>query len=424
MHLLLVEDNSADAALIREMIDQMPEVSSLVWAITLADAIEQLKSESCCNLVLLDLNLPDSEGLETLNGLTAARPEAPVVILTGLNDRETAMSAIRDGAQDYLVKGMIDQQLLERTVFYACERHRLRAALEESMERMQLAASVMEATLEGIFITDAAFRIIEINPAFQDITGLELKEVKGASPRIMGAGHYEEERYREMEQSVINNGFWQGEVWNRRRDGDVYAAWLNVNALQNSNGRDTGYVGIFTDITQRKLLEQHFKKMAHYDVLTGLPNRALFADRLDQALQQARRSRTKVGLLYFDLDQFKPINDTLGHDAGDLILQELAQRLQGCVRKSDTVARLGGDEFTIILPELEEPAGAVRIAEKCLTAIAPPFVVKKRECRLGVSIGIALFPDHGENHQTLLQKADEAMYRAKAAEGNTHRLAS
>lgn len=484
MQLLLVEDNPADAALIREMLADLPggKVNGVTETRRLDEARAFLQKETCCDLVLLDLGLPDSQGLETLNELLKARADVPVVVLTGLDDRETALAAIRDGAQDYLVKGMIDPQLLERTLYYARERHRLRSALEQSMARMRLAASVMASTLEGIFITDPDFRIAEINPAFTDITGLSLNDVKGESPATLGAGHYEEERYLEIRDTVKNGGFWQGEVWNRRRDGEVFAAWLNVNALRDEAGRDRGYVGIFTDITQRKLVEQHLKKMAHYDVLTGLPNRALFYDRLEQAITRTRRHQageavhaadnskshpaatrqkpqsaaneaasspaaaagelatpnhgfpdengsgqpngTRVALLFLDLDKFKPINDTLGHEAGDQILQQLARRLQTCIRQTDTVARLGGDEFVIMLPDLAAFDDAIRVAEKALTAVTRPFKIKNEIWHLGTSIGIAIFPDHGQDRDTLLQQADAAMYRAKQAGGNTWRGAA
>lgn len=419
-HILLIEDSPADAALIRAMVEEIDSVSKFTHCQRLQEAAPHLTGEDCC-LVLLDLNLPDSEGLATLKGVRAARPQVPVVVLTGLDDQDLALSAIRNGAQDYLVKGETDRQLLERTIGYALERHQLRQELEKSMERMRLAARVMEAALEGIFVTDPDFRIIEINPAFSEITGLRLEEIRGRRPRVLGAGSYEEERYLEIEQTMKKGGFWQGEVWHRRKDGEVYAAWLNVSPLRDERGRDGGHVGVFMDITQRKLVEEHLKKMAHYDVLTGLPNRALFHDRLDQALHRAGRNGGKVGILFLDLDKFKPINDLLGHDTGDLILQELAQRLQGCIRKSDTVARLGGDEFTIILPEIDQPEAAIHLAEKILDAIAEPFFPKNIECRLAASIGLSLYPEHGQDRETLLKKADCAMYQAKE-EGNRYYL--
>lgn len=425
MHLLLVEDNKADAILIQAMADQVPGIIETVHVQRLAEAIKYLHDGCPWDLVLLDLGLPDSQGLETLTQLLGEEQcKAPVVVLTGLDDEENALAAIRHGAQDYLVKGRIDAQLLARTISYARERHRLRAALEQSMARMRLAASVMDATLEGIFVTDADYRIIEINPAFTDITGLTLAEVKDESPVILGAGLYEEERYLEIEQTVRGGGFWQGEVWNRRKDGEVYAAWLNVSAIPDGDGHDRGYVGIFTDITQRKLVEEHLKKMAHYDVLTGLPNRALFLDRLAQALLRARREGGRVAVMFLDLDKFKPINDSLGHDAGDEILREIGERLRRCVRESDTVSRLGGDEFTVILHRIEHDSDAVRIAEKILEGMRRPFYPKNVECQVGVSIGISIYPEHGLDQETLMKKADCAMYLAKEEDGNSYRLYS
>lgn len=423
MHILLVEDNQADAALIRAMVGQVAGVAETIHVRSLAEAIKYLHDDCAFDLVLLDLGLPDSQGLETLIQLLGDEQcGVPVVVLTGLDDEENALAAIRNGAQDYLVKGRIDAQLLARTISYARERHQLRAALERSMARMRLAASVMDATLEGIFVTDRNFRIIEINPAFSDITGLTLAEIKDESPVILGAGLYEEERYREIEETVQGGDFWQGEVWNRRKSGEVYAAWLNVSSIADGDGHDGGYVGIFTDITQRKLVEEHLKKMAHYDVLTGLPNRALFLDRLAQALLRARREGGRVAVMFLDLDYFKPINDSMGHDAGDEILREMGERLRRCVRESDTVARLGGDEFTIIMNRIEHENDAVRIAEKILDGMKQPFYPKNVECRVGVSIGISIYPEHGQDQETLMKKADCAMYLAKEEEGNSYRL--
>lgn len=425
MHLLLVEDNGADAALIQTMIKKVIMVTGAEHVRRLGEALQYLDGGGSCGLVLLDLGLPDSQGLETLVRLLAEeRQQWPVVVLTGLDDEENAMAAIRYGAQDYLVKGHFDLQLLSRTIGYAMERHQLRMALEKSMERMRLAALVMQAALEGIVITDLDFSIIEINPAFTDITGMRLAEVLGESPLLFGAGDYEKERYLEIQETVKNSGFWQGEVWNRRKNGDVYTAWLSVSTLQDEQGRDKGYVLIFMDITQRKLVEEHLQKMAHYDVLTGLPNRALFLDRLSQSLLLAMREKGRIGVMFLDLDKFKPINDTLGHDAGDEILREMGERLRGCVRETDTVARLGGDEFTIILHRIKKETAAIRVAEKILTAMSLPFYPKNVECHVGVSIGISIYPEHGLDQQTLMKKADYAMYQAKEQAGNAYRLYS
>jgi len=422
MNLLLVEDNRADAALILAMIRQLAGLGAVEHVQRLAEAVVHLADREC-DLVLLDLGLPDSQGLDTLRQLLAQTgKQLPVVVLTGLDDRESALAAIRDGAQDYLIKGMTDLQLLERTISYAQERHRLRGALDKSMERMRLAARVMAATMEAIFVTDCDFRIIEINPAFIDITGLCFKEVLGERPEIFGAGHYEVERYLEISSIVKNGDFWQGEVWNRRKDGEVYAAWLSVSALKDEHGQGQGYVWIFMDITQRKLVEEHLKKMAHYDVLTGLPNRALFLDRLAHALLRAKRSGSRAAVMFLDLDKFKPVNDALGHDAGDEILREVGERLRGCVRESDTVARLGGDEFTIILDQIEQEADAVWIAQKVLAAMKPAFYPKNVECFIGLSIGISIYPEHGSDSETLMKKADGSMYLAKVEADHSYRL--
>jgi len=417
MRLLLIEDNIADAALIRAMANEAGGIADITHVRRLAEAFDYL-SRQRCDLVLLDLGLPDSQGLETLERLLEHHDHLPVVVLTGLDDEKTALAAIRDGAQDYLPKERMEPHLLVRAVHYAKERHALRRALQQALDKARLASHVMESTLEGIFITDREFCIIETNPAFSDISGLTLADVRGEMPVALGAGHYEEERYLEIRNTVTHSGFWQGEVWNRRKSGEVYTAWLTVSSLRDDQGRTTGFVGLFTDITQRKLLEEHLKKMAHYDVLTGLPNRALFGDRLAQALRQARRGQYRLAVLFIDLDRFKPVNDTLGHDAGDDVLREVAERIRTCVRDSDTVARIGGDEFAVILDRIGHNGDAAHIADAILQAMAAPFTAKDVECAIGASIGVSFYPEHGEHGDLLLAAADRAMYEAKKQGGN------
>ncbi len=417
IRVLLVEDSSGYARLIREMLrDQADMNFELSHASRLSEGLAFLDRRAA-DVVLLDLNLPDSSWPGTLLNVLSKAPDVPVVVLTGFDNAEMAVKAVRSGAQDYLVKGQIDSNLLARTIRYAIE-HR------KATESMRLAAKVMESALEGIFVTDREFNIINVNPSFADITGMSAEEVIGRNPSVMGSGGDETDKYKQIGETIRQGGNWRGEVWNRRKGGEVYTAWLNVSSIKDNSGNITNYVGVFTDITQRKLVEEHLDHMAHYDGLTGLPNRALLHDRLGHALVQLRRSGQRLAILFIDLDEFKPVNDAFGHDVGDLVLQDVARRLKLCVRESDTVARLGGDEFIIILQDIMDEQDAVLVAKKIIGSLQMPFCPRKDECSIGASIGITIYPDDGTDAETLLKRADRAMYYAKEKGKNNWKLFS
>jgi diguanylate cyclase (GGDEF)-like protein len=225
--------------------------------------------------------------------------------------------------------------------------------------------------------------------------------------------------------TIQKSGYWQGEIWNRRKTGELYPEWLTITAVKDEAGAVSHYVGTMLDITDRKAAEDEVRHMAHYDVLTDLPNRTLLTDRLHQALAQARREKAKLALMFLDLDKFKPVNDQLGHAIGDLLLREVAYRLQACMkRESDTVARLGGDEFVILLAQMDDEQEAATAAEKIVLAISQPFDIEQHTINISTSIGIAIFPAHGMDVKALMKKADEAMYQAKDAGRNCFRFYS
>ncbi len=286
--------------------------------------------------------------------------------------------------------------------------------------RMRLAAMVMESTHEAIFITDLNHQLIEVNPALCKITEYRAHELIGKDLEFMTAGDYELEKLRSAFRDVKEKGFFEGEIWFRRKGGDVYASWLAITTIKDQKEQPKNYVGIFTDITQRKLIEENLQKMAHYDVLTGLPNRALFNDRLENAIAEAKRDSTQLALLFIDLDGFKPINDKLGHDTGDLLLGAVADRLKQCIRASDTVARLGGDEFAAILRKVGDEADVATVAKKILHVIDSKFYIKGHTCSVGASIGIALYPKDATEAEDLLKKADMAMYNVKHSGKNNY----
>ncbi len=283
---------------------------------------------------------------------------------------------------------------------------------------LRFAAKLVDASANGIMATDPDGTIRMVNPAFTRITGYTLKEVQGKKPNILHSGRHGREFYQEMWHALLTHGHWRGEVWNRRKDRTIYPEWLSISAIYDQDGRVERYMAVFLDITEHKEIEARLKHMANHDSLTGLPNRLLLADRLTQALTHARRGRHAVALLFIDLDGFKPINDELGHDAGDWVLKEIADRLTHCVRASDTVSRMGGDEFVILLDEIQGGAGrkaATAVAEKVLEAVPQPVRVEGQTVRVGASIGIALYPEHGRTPDALITAADTAMYKAKEA---------
>lgn len=284
--------------------------------------------------------------------------------------------------------------------------------------RMQLLASAFHYSGEAILISDRDNNIVTVNPAFTKLTGYEPDEVVGRNPRILSAGRTTNEEYQEMWRTISETGFWQGEIWDRRKDGGIYPKWMTVSVIRGSDGSIENHIAHFTDVSSERAAEAQLQHMAHHDVLTGLLNRLSLKGRLDQALAAARREGNKVALLFIDLDRFKVINDTLGHHVGDKLLIEVADRLRDSVRDSDVVARLGGDEFVIMLSGMEHSGSAAIIAEKLVRNIGDPYLIEGYDLYTTPSIGVALFPTDGEDGETLMKNADAAMYHAKAAGRN------
>jgi len=282
-----------------------------------------------------------------------------------------------------------------------------------AQEQLMQAAVVFESTNEGILIADAQHKITMVNRAFTKMTGFEAHELIGANPRMLQSGRHDAAFYRQFWDELLARGQWQGEIWNRRKNGEVYPAWENVSAVRDAHGTLTHYVAVQADITSIKLAEERLNHLAHHDALTGLPNRLLFASSLEQSMEYAKRHRQKVALLFIDLDRFKVINDSMGHAAGDALLKEIGRRLKSAVRAEDVVTRFGGDEFTVALAEVPRADAAASLAQQILAEIARPVPLAGRDIVVSASIGIALYPDDADTVENLTRAADSAMYRAK-----------
>lgn len=290
---------------------------------------------------------------------------------------------------------------------------------KEAQEKLRLASDVFSAAAEAIMVTDQETRIQMVNPSFEYITGYQQSEVLGRTPALLKSGKHTDNFYKTVYKELDEQHFWEGEIWNRRKNGELYPQWAVISSRFDPEGKLEGYVALFSDITKRKHNEAIIIHQANYDALTGLPNRNLFEDRLNQAIAFTERAHAKAALLYIDLDRFKYVNDTFGHYVGDLLLQQVSERLQNCIRKSDTVARLGGDEFAIIIPELEKTSTIEKIADKVLNTLGHPYILDGNEAYISCSIGIAIYPDNGEISEKLVISADNAMYKAKEAGRNT-----
>ena len=288
-------------------------------------------------------------------------------------------------------------------------------ARRQDEEKLRLASTILATTIEGVLVTDTTGNIVTVNAAFTEITGYSAEEAVGKNPRFLQSERQRPEFYQAMWSSLNESGVWQGEIWNRRKSGDVYPEWLTVTAIRDSAKRLTHYVGVFSDISSIKRSQEQLEHLAHFDPLTDLPNRALFQDRLAHAIDRARRYEHLIAVLLIDLDGFKTVNDSLGHPVGDRLLQQVALRLKTCIRIEDTVSRLGGDEFAVVLVNMADGNDSIEVVRKILAAINTPINLDGVTAQVSASIGIAIFPNDGDTSTELVRNADAAMYGAKEA---------
>jgi diguanylate cyclase (GGDEF)-like protein/PAS domain S-box-containing protein len=285
-------------------------------------------------------------------------------------------------------------------------------------DTLRLHASIFEHSEEGIMITDAHEKILTVNPAFTEITGYPAAAVIGQTPRILRSGRHDAAFFKALWTTLQETGYWNGEIWDRRENGEIFPKWNSIGSVRNHHGDVSHYFSVFTDITDRKRAEGRIHHLAFFDALTNLPNRSLFNRLVQQSLTEATRSNSCSALLFIDLNRFKPVNDTLGHRVGDLVLQEIANRFRASLRGADVVSRLGGDEFVVAVLDIASRDHASNVAQKLLASLEDPIVIDGNELKLGASIGISIFPEDGHDTETLLRLADIAMYRAKETGGD------
>jgi diguanylate cyclase (GGDEF)-like protein/PAS domain S-box-containing protein len=327
---------------------------------------------------------------------------------------ECAERALRE------MNATLDQRVNARTR----ELQKANQRLESAEQRMRLAHAVFESMQEGLFITDLSGRIVAVNPAFRAIMEYNDSELIGQHLRMLRSGRHDPSFYDTLWKSVQHSGHWRGEVWNRRKGGEISPQWIGISTVRGEEGAPQYYVGVCADIGRMHHARSHLQYLAHHDSLTGLANRSLLSLRLRHTIERARRDGGRCGVLYLDLDGFKLVNDRLGHDAGDDLLRRVAGRMARRLRDIDTLARLGGDEFVLVLEQLAEDADAEDVARSIISRLTRWFRLSNgKKVSVGVSIGISIYPDDGDDADALLRQADVALYRAKSAGRGTVKFA-
>ncbi len=409
--ILIVDD---DPLIRRILHDAVTECGYLVQEAASGREALRLVAEAPPDVVLLDIVMPELDGFETCAALRAM-PQGetlPVVMTTSLESAENINRAYAAGATDYLPKP-VNPSLLRHHLRYVLRASRLFDELRRKDERLQLIGQVFERSSEMILVADAQYRIAEVNPAFCRLSGYSREELLGQDIRAHQATRHEDSFLRRLWETLAETGSWQGELLNRRKDGESFPTLVTINSVADEAGVMTHIVLIYSDISRLRETEERLLYLTQYDPLTDLPNRILFLDRVQQALMQAMRRGGLVGVLYLDLDNFHEFNDSLGHSAGDRLLQMVAGRIATRVRLSDSVARFGSDEFALLLHDLNRDESVALVAQRIQEQLAKPFVLDGRELDLSASIGISLYPGDGDDAEDLCKQAEIAMQAAK-----------
>ena len=441
--ILVVDDNAGKRLALVSVLESLNQ--NVITADSGRDALRALLEHEFA-VILLDVQMPIMNGFETAR-LIRSRPQSestPIIFVTAFSRGETDMvEGYSIGAVDFIFTPIIPEVLRAKVSVFvdlyhkiqAIKRHeehleilveqRTAALTLEIAERKQAEvairklSSAMEKVADSIFITDCNGVIEYINPAFEVVTGYCRDEALGQTPRVIKSGKHDEQFYQQIWETLLQGEVYRNVFINRRKDGQLYHEAVTITPLTDEHGKITHYISSGKDITESIQTQERLHHLAHHDALTGLPNRVLFVERLKHALQRAERRKRSVAVLFLDMDRFKIVNDTLGHEAGDRLLQAMAARLHACVREGDTVARFGGDEFAGFLSDVASPEDVAIVVSKFLDALAPPFMIDGHELFISGSIGISLYPEDGTDTQTLMKNADSAMYRAKQMGGNT-----
>ncbi len=411
---LLIEDNAGDARLLRESLKHGDSRHVSVVHANSMEAAEKILAIQPCNVILLDLKLPDAYGLEAVRRARTFAPRVTLVVLTGMDDESLALKALQEGAQDYLVKGRIEPHMLLRTLRYAMER---KASEEARFFEKERAEATLNCIGEGVICTDASGNITFLNAIGETMTGWSSLEAKGRPI----ADVYQRLDACTREPKSISKGIELGMIESAsckncvivRRDGLEIPVEDSIATIHGRQRRAAGAVIVFRDVSAARAMAQQMAHLAEHDVLTGLPNRMLLNDRVNQAIVSAKRNSKQLAILFLDLDGFKHINDSLGHSMGDRLLKSVAARLVDCGRASDTVSRQGGDEFVVLLSDVQQPEAAAIAAHRMLRAVAEAHNIDSHELHVTTSIGISVYPDDGLDAETLIRNADTAMYQSK-----------
>ena len=442
-NILIVDDNAGKRLALVSVLETLKQ--NVITADSGRDALRCLLEHEFA-VILLDVQMPIMNGFETAR-LIRSRQQSestPIIFVTAFSRGETDMvEGYSIGAVDFIFTPIIPDILRAKVSVFvdlyhkieAIKRHeehlevlveqRTAALTLEIAERKQAEVAIrklsgaMEKVADSIFITDVNGVIEYINSAFETVTGYCRQEAIGQTPRVIKSGKHDEQFYQQIWETVLEGEVYRNVCINRRKDGQLYHEAITITPLTDEQGKITHFISSGKDITENIQTQERLHHLAHHDALTGLPNRTLFVDRLKHALSRAERRKRAVAVMFLDMDRFKVVNDTLGHEAGDRLLQAMAARLHACVREGDTVARFGGDEFAGFLSDVASPEDVAIVVTKFLDALAPPFTIDGHELFISGSIGISLYPADGTDTQTLMKNADTAMYRAKQQGGNT-----
>lgn len=425
VRLLIVDDEERNRDLLCDLLDR-PEYEHLM-AESGEDALALLERQSDVAIVLLDLNLPGIDGFETLRRLRRMEgcSDIPVLLFTGAGLTSSLVAeGLRAGAVDFFGKPFNPEWVEAKVASFA----RLYLSRKRLERELRLSAGVFEYARDGLLITDTERRILTVNKAFEKMTGYPRSEVVGQTLRMLQSNAHPPDFYDHMWRLVERDGVWEGEVNHRLRSGTVMPQWLTIRAVTNEQEEVVNFIVSLTEVGSHITDRQQLYFLAHYDSLTGLPNRKLFVEMLEQMLKHAGRRRREDGpnpmlaVMFLDLDHFKNVNDTLGHEVGDELLKEIARRLKGCVRGTDMVGRIGGDEFVALISNINTPEDVAGIATKMQKAVEEPVCYRQHEMRVSVSIGICIFPDDGDSVAELMRRADVAMYQVKASGRNGYQF--